>query len=255
MIRVLASCMAMTIRGSRERLLLNARLVRVLADDRVGYRWDAGWLVIDPARMLWQMIKGDGPGYLQFRWRYDGGLFEPESPFHVPAQWVGPTFVRSDLDATCLRLFGLADCSVGAVPRQRPDARYLAGANVLWARLETGKHAEALARFRPAPSLVLREGKSPRRVALWALSSPLSLSYLERANRRLAHRLGTKKKWGAAEFEFHPVGTELSFGRESRPNVVWAEHVDAGSLFVARGVVGHLQEAPDPRSWMKEAAA
>ena len=192
---------------------------------------------VDPAKMLWSMLLGDEPGYLEFRFRYAG-------------QWEGPHYIRADLMKPCLRLMSTEHCSVGAIPRRKPEPGYLARANVLWARLETGKHAEALARFRPAPTMVLREGKSPRRVALWALAEGLTLDWAERANKRIAHQLGTKKKWGEAERDLHPPGTTLVLG--TKPVPVWAEHLDPGALFIARGVVGHLRDAPDANAWKRE---
>jgi hypothetical protein len=195
----------------------------------------------DPAMTLWSMLAGTGePGYLEFRFRLDG-------------QWEGPCFIESTHSKACLRLMRQEHASVGAIPRRKPGAGYLTGANVIWARLETGKHAEALARFRPAPTMVLREGKSQRRVALWGLAEPLNMVWSERANKRVAHQLGCKKKFGESEWMFHPPGTTLVLG--TKPVQVWAEHLDPGALFMARGVVGHLRDAPAPHDWKKEKAA
>jgi hypothetical protein len=195
----------------------------------------------DPAMTLWSMLAGTSePGYLEFRFRLDG-------------QWEGPCFIESTHSKACLRLMRQEHASVGAIPRRKPEPSFLARANVLWARLDTGKHAEALARFRSAPTMVLREGKSPRRVALWALAEPLKIHHAEQANKRIAHALGTRKKWAAAESDLHPPGTTLVLG--TKPVQVWAEHLDPGALFMARGVVGHLRDAPAPHDWKKERAA
>lgn len=196
---------------------------------------------VDPSKTLWSMLSGTGePGYLEFRFRAEG-------------QWQGPHYVNTAQRAACLRLMRMEHSSVGAIPRRRPERGYLAEANVIWARLQTAKHAEALARFRPAPTLVLREGKSPRRTALWALATPLSLDWAERANKRIAHAIGCPKKFGDAEQDFHPPGTTLVLG--AKPVQVWAEHLDPGALFLARGVVGHLRDAPAAFDWKKERAA
>lgn len=194
----------------------------------------------DPSKTLWAMLGGEEPGYLEFRFRAEG-------------QWQGPHYVNTTQRAACLRLMRMEHSSVGAIPRRRPEQGYLTGASVIWARLQTAKHAETLARFNPGPTMVLREGKSPRRVALWALAEPLNLVWSERANKRVAHALGTQKKWGAAEQHFHPPGTTLVLG--ARPVRVWAEHLDPGALYLARGVVGHLRDAPDANAWKKERSA
>lgn len=211
-----------------------------------------GSTVTSPGRTLYRMLAGQGdPGFLQFQFRYDGTDLPPDHPLHAPASWCGPTFVPTGQVRTVARLFRQQDCSVGAVPRRQPEEGYMGGAWVLWARLETGKHAEALARLRTGPTLVLREGKSPRRVALWALAEPLNMVWLERANRRIAHQLGTKKKFAAAEFALHPAGTTLSLG--AKPAPVWAEHMDPGALYRAREVVGALRDAPEPIDWRRAA--
>jgi hypothetical protein len=177
----------------------------------------------DPAMTLWSMLAGTSePGYLEFRFRLDG-------------QWEGPCFIESTHSKACLRLMRQEHASVGAIPRRKPEPSFLARANVLWARLDTGKHAEALARFRSAPA------------------EPLKIHHAEQANKRIAHALGTRKKWAAAESDLHPPGTTLVLG--TKPVQVWAEHLDPGALFMARGVVGHLRDAPAPHDWKKEKAA
>lgn len=201
----------------------------------------------DPATVLHGMLTGEDPGYLQFRFRYDGTEFDPGHPLYSEPTWVGPKFVNTDMRPVCLRLMRQEHSSVGAIPRRKPEPGYLARANVLWARLETGQHAEALARFRLAPTMVLREGKSPRRTALWALATGLTIDWAERANKRIAHRIGCKKKFAAAEHEIHPPGTTLTLG--TRPALVWVEYMDPGALFMARGVVGDLADPPNPDAW------
>jgi hypothetical protein len=65
----------------------------------------------------------------------------------------------------------------------------------LW--VVTGKQQEKrLQAFRPAPTIVLREGSSARRTALWLLGERLTYKWADRANRRIAYRLRAVQKHG-----------------------------------------------------------
>lgn len=127
-------------------------------------------------------------------------------------------------------------------------------ASVLWARVEGKKQEAALRRFRPSPSMVIREGSTTRRVALWALEKPLSYDWLVRGNKRIAHKLFAAKKWGDAEFVFPAPGSCLRVGR-ARPVPVSVEFFDPRGLYKAREVVGRLQDAPDANAWREARAA
>lgn len=126
-------------------------------------------------------------------------------------------------------------------------------ARVLWVRVESRREAENLARFRPAPTLIVREGATHRRVALWSLRQPLSYEWLVRANKRIAHSLFAAKKWAAPEFTLPVPGSCLRLGR-ARPVPVHLERFEA-VLFSPRDVVGALREAPDPAAWRQLAGA
>lgn len=52
----------------------------------------------------------------------------------------------------------------------------------------------ALSAFQPRPSLVVQSGTGENVHAYWSLTEPLSVGWVERANRRLAHRLGADMK-------------------------------------------------------------
>ncbi len=123
-----------------------------------------------------------------------------------------------------------------------------------WVRVETKKAAEKLERFRPAPTIVLREGDSVRRVAFWAMSRRHSVGQAHRANKRLAHALGAAKKWADPdEFRFAPCGCFLRDGR-ARPVPVLVESC-SGAIWAPRQVYGRLRDAPDPDAWRERQAA
>lgn len=143
------------------------------------------------------------------------------------------------------------DVVLAAASRRRRGHGSCARAGVLWARVESKREAANLERFRPRPTLLLREGSSCRMVALWSLRRPLGYEWVLRANKRIAHRLFAAKKWADLEFVFPCPGSCLRAGR-ARPvpvRVVRFEPV----IFEARQVVGGLRDAPDPGAW-REAA-
>lgn len=126
-------------------------------------------------------------------------------------------------------------------------------ARTLWARVEGKKEAEALMRFRPRPTIVLREGSTSRLVALWTLRNPLSYEWLVRANRRIAHKLFASKRWVEPEFAFPVPGSCLRAGR-SRPVPVRVEEF-RWRVYTPKEVVRALKDAPDPDAWREKAAA
>lgn len=141
--------------------------------------------------------------------------------------------------------------SVGA--RAERGCEFGDWSRVLWARVESKKDAAELARFRPAPTLLLREGSTHRMVALWSLWRPLPHEWIVRANRRIAHRLGAPKKWADPQFSFPVPGSCLRVDRQ-RPVPVHVERFEP-VVFRPREVVGALREAPNPRAWREREAA
>jgi hypothetical protein len=146
------------------------------------------------------------------------------------------------------------DVVLSAGSRRRRGMGTCDRAAVLWCRVESRKQADALRRFRPSPTLVVREGESCRMTALWSLRRPLAYEWLLRANKRIAHRLGAAKKWAEPEFTFPAPGSCLRAGR-SRPVPVRVEFWQPCAIFTAREVVGHLRDAPNPDAWREAAAA
>lgn len=183
-------------------------------------------------QLLWAILAGPS-GYLPVRFP-GGSVF---CPVGATAKW----------RRLCTGLGWHGDLEVCAVPTLDPNWRFHGDSSVLWARVESKASAARLARFDPAPTLVLREGSSARRVALWALCAPLGRGWTERANRRIAHALGGPKKWCGESFSFPVPGTVLRVGR-SRPVPVVVESRCDG-LYRPREVVGGLREAPDPEAW------
>jgi hypothetical protein len=171
-------------------------------------------------------------------------------PFHVDY-----AFEEGDAWRRMVQRAG-EDCDVLLSAGLRPRRGFgtCGTSSVLWARVEGKKEAQALARFRPVPTLVLREGSTQRYVALWELDRELNYDWLLRANRRIAHKLFAPKKWTDAEFVFAAPGSCLRSGR-SRPVPVRVESFEPAGIYRPRDVVGKLKEAPDPDAWRERTAA
>lgn len=153
--------------------------------------------------------------------------------------------------AMVARMCADREVRLGAGSRRRRGFGTCDCSRVLWARVGSRKEVANLRRFRPRPTLVVREGSTCRLVALWSLRRPLTYEWLVRANRRIAHRLFGPKKWAEPEFEFPVPGSCLRAGR-ARPVPVHAVLFEA-SVYEPRQVVGGLKDAPDPNAW-REAA-
>lgn len=193
--------------------------------------------------LLWSMLAVPGM-FNRVQWTRPG---EPR-PFWMDYAWnEGREWLRAvtvyseDCDVTL---------SAGARPRRGFGT--CDSARVLWARCETKDAVKRLGWFKPRPTLVLREGSTSRYVALWELENALAYEWLVRANKRIAHKLGSAKKWAEAEFTFSAPGSCLRAGR-SRPVPVHVESFEPLAVYRPRDVVGRLKEAPDANAW-REAA-
>lgn len=130
------------------------------------------------------------------------------------------------------------------LPRSSESTEAIGQCSCLWARVESGKQLDALTKFTPAPSIVLRDGDTLRRTALWALTGELDEQWAERLNRRIAHKLGTPKKYAdPTRFTFTTPGAIGEGGK-----LVRVEHM-IPEFYGAKEVAGRLQEAPDPHAW------
>lgn len=197
---------------------------------------EALWLMICAPgyvnRVSWSPALGDDPGL-----HYD---FE----FDQRDEWV-----RAVVSAGQDR-----DVRLAAALRSRRGMGTCSLSRVLWARVEGKKEAAALARFRPCPTLVLREGSTSRMVALWELRQALRYEWVLRGNKRISHALFAPKKWSDLEFTFPAPGSCLRAGR-ARPVPVHVEFFDPAAMFRPRDIVGGLKEAPDPNAWREAVAA
>lgn len=198
---------------------------------------------------LWLMLVVPGQ-HTRVSWSLPG---EPlDRGLHIDIK-AGTPYARTLFMDTVLAKAQDRDVTVSAGLRCREGFGSCDSARVLWARVEGKREAQALARFRPVPSIVLREGSTSRYVALWQLRNPLGYEWLVRANRRIAHKLFAPKKWVAPEFEFAVPGSCLRAGR-SRPVPVRVESL-SDVVYTPRQVVGALKEAPDPAAWRDKVAA
>lgn len=203
-------------------------------------------------RTLWAMLGVDG-GFHELQWPHPSEAIRARNTRPVRS------FVACDDRARFFDLVGEfteTDVSVGRELTISAAPRLAVGRSwpshdpcALWARCEGSASAGFLARFRPRPTLVLREGGNARYVALWALRAPLRLESAERGNKRIAHRLRAPKKWASPmEFRIPVPGTLLTAGRARPVPIVVAEH-HPDALYSAREVAAHLPDPPPPKDW------
>lgn len=137
-----------------------------------------------------------------------------------------------------------------------PAARRAGGvrtATAFWARVEGTEQNRWLERFRPVPTIVLREGTSSRRWCLWALEHEVKWQGVDRGNRRISHRLRAPKKHAEPERLWLPApGSCLRRGK-SKPVPVVVERLGVES-YRPLDVVGRLPDAPATDAWLKGAA-
>jgi hypothetical protein len=138
-----------------------------------------------------------------------------------------------------MRLIDQPDTRVSFVPRTEQHPMALGPAWVLWVRLERPACAQALARLPIGPTLVVREGRSSRRWALWSLSRPLRGAWITQANERLAYAL--KGRRGAAD-------ASTLMPSPFSPGKAFVEY-ESRNVYPAREIVGRLRDAPDADGW------
>jgi hypothetical protein len=180
--------------------------------------------------MLW------GPGLHEIQCTYSEGT----ARIWVPCERRRPfeRIVRAD------------NCFVSAVPRTSEDSLSYGESHILWARLDRPEAGERLGKVPLAPTLVLREGRSSRRYALWALSRPLSGAWIDQANARLSHACKGRRSAGNASALILSPFTRLT--RAARPVKVYVEF-ESGTIASARDVVGRLPDAPATDGWRQAA--
>jgi CHC2 zinc finger len=135
------------------------------------------------------------------------------------------------------------DLYIGVAPRCRREGTREAveRVHVLWADLDEPEAIEALRPFRPAPSIVVASGSGLH--AYWSLWPPIGPEEAERANRRLAHRLGADPRATDVARILRPPESFNHQGSEPRP--VRAVKLEA-EVFAVGEVVGELADPPGP---------
>lgn len=183
---------------------------------------------------FWSMLWG--PGFHEIECRYSEGA----ARIWMPCERRRPF----------ARILSADDCFVSAVPRTERNSFAIGPAHILWARLDRPDCADRLARLPVGPTLVVREGRSSRRYALWALSRPVSGDWIDRANARLSHACKGRRGAGTATQLILSPFTRLT--NAHRAVRVYVEY-ESETYATAREIVGRLSDAPDRDAW-KQAA-
>lgn len=144
------------------------------------------------------------------------------------------------------RMLDAENCCFSIVPRTERQPWATGRSPALWVVLQSGTAVKALERFRPAPTLVVRAGRTQQRWALWALSQPLWGAWIERATERLAYALHGLRR-AASSDTLLPAPWAKVDGRQ-----MWIEY-EQPEIFDARQVVGHLKDAPPTDGWRRAA--
>ena len=158
-----------------------------------------------------------------------------------------PTSRPRAVARTILALGRDSDVWVGVAPRRQRHGGRAAIARVwaLWADCDGAAAAAAAEAFQPAPAILVRSGSGANLHAYWLLAEPLAPELAERANRRLAHALGSDPASTDAARILRPPGTRNH--KHQPPAAVRLERLQPGRLVAARDVVGHLVDPPDRR--------
>lgn len=126
------------------------------------------------------------------------------------------------------------DPRVGLVPRRDKHPDGIGAGSCLWASCENSVSVRVLNSFKPAPTLIFKNGG--KRVAIWWLDRTLPMladpkqDWLTKANRRLAFALKANSRHAAPEW-LMPLG-ELIVAEPDR-------------RYAPAQVVGRLRDAPE----------
>jgi hypothetical protein len=140
------------------------------------------------------------------------------------------------------RALHIPDCYVSGVARREENTYALTRAHMLWVRLERGECGARLARFQPAPTLVIREGATARRWAYWALSDPLHGFAVDEANQRLAWAWRGRRAVAAATTLVLSPFTRLQHGDP------FCEF-ESTTISTPGQIVGRLPDPPPADAW------
>lgn len=133
------------------------------------------------------------------------------------------------------------------LPWRRRDGG-VTGATIVWARIAGASQYDRALKFKPLPTMVLQEGRSTRRLLIWALDTFLSYDLIFDANRRIAYRLEAVQKHGDPDSLRIALPGTLVDGK--RRVTVARLTTDTHSLAT---VVGRLRPPPDNTGWRKAA--
>lgn len=191
----------------------------------------------DPAvgRYLVALYSDAPPGAL-VELRYRAGLGMRRS-FHSVADLAS---LRTEILARARE----TDVYVGVLPRVRHSGGrddVVSEASILWVDCDQPSSVEALRRFAPDPSIVLRSGSGDNRHAYWLLSGRHPLDVIETANRQLAIALGADIGCVDAARILRPPSWNH---KHHPPTPVELEQCDEKRRYDLADVVGHL---PIPR--------
>jgi hypothetical protein len=183
------------------------------------------------------VLAGPEPGgdYLELRYRADGGMRQR----FIDA-------ARPSAAAAAITALGRSrDVYVGCVPRRRRAGgkNALARSWTLWADCDTPASIAVLEEFAPQPAITVRSGRGQH--AYWPLTTPLAPAPLERANRRLAHRLGACQSAVTNAAAILRPPTTTNFKYDPPAPVVLARFT--GERLTAEGVTGRLPDPPSRR--------
>ncbi len=145
-------------------------------------------------------------------------------------------------------LAGRADVYCGALLRSRyaggRDA--VAEPQLAWVEIDRADALERLQRFSRVPSMIVSSGTAGHAHAYWRLDRPVDVAELERANRKLAHRLGGDLASVDAARILRPCGT-LNHKRQPPTPVSLVAHHPTYRYPLAE-LVHDLEDPPASRS-------
>lgn len=178
---------------------------------------------------------GQDAGLIELRWKVAGGMRQAWFAAHE----------REDAARKALRLSELFDVYAGAALRARCGGTRddLLEARCLWADVDTPDALERLARFDPAPSMVVASGSPGCAHAWWSIAEALRPAHAEIACRRLAHALGADMRSTDQARIMRLAGTKSHKGE--RPAPVELIALNIAPNLTAADVVGGLRD-PDP---------
>jgi CHC2 zinc finger len=189
----------------------------------------------DMAAYFRTLVGSATDGFLELRFRVKGGYAMRSRFFGVGQPLAAGAFATA--------LASTHDVFAGCVPRQRKAGGkdVLRDVSMLWVDCDDQAAVDALGRFRPAPSMVVRSSERGAH-AYWQLAQPVAVAEAERGNRRLAHAIGgCRSAVVNAAAILRPPET---LNHKYDPPVPVRLLELTGELFEAADVVGELADPP-----------